>query len=123
MKPRRAGISQAYVCWLFPNKELLFTAVVEHCFVRARTCPERAAAEARGCSPEAVLGAMGDAYARLAEYGHGASGGGEEQVREFFARGMLCHLIRRTAVCPCVTRSGALRPGCAGSGHAAVIFP
>lgn len=32
-------------------------------------------------------------YARLVEYVRGASGGAEEQVQQFFARGMLCHLI------------------------------
>ncbi|MEU8472894.1 TetR/AcrR family transcriptional regulator [Streptomyces sp. NPDC029006] len=124
---RAAGISQAYVYRLFPNKESLFTAVVEHCFVQVRTCLERAAAEARGSSAELVLGAMGDAYARLisdndlmliqlhaqaaavsepavrevvrqgyarlVEYVRGASGGSGPQVQEFFARGMLCHLI------------------------------
>ncbi|CAM5411777.1 MULTISPECIES: hypothetical protein [Streptomyces] len=39
---------------------------------------------------------MGDACARLVEYVHGASGSGEEQVRESFARGMPCHLIVST---------------------------
>jgi AcrR family transcriptional regulator len=124
---KRAGISQAYVYRLFPSKESLFVAVVEHCFVQVRGCLEQAVAEAPGSSPEAVLDAMGDAYARLIadndlllvqlhaqaaaisesavreavrhgyarvlEYVRGASGAGEEQVREFFARGMLCHLI------------------------------
>ncbi|MET7976036.1 TetR/AcrR family transcriptional regulator [Streptomyces mirabilis] len=124
---KAAGISQAYVYRLFPNKELLFTAVVEHCFVLVRASLERAAAEAKGSSAEVVLEAMGDAYARLisdndlmliqlhaqaaavsepavrevvrqgyarlVEYVRGASGGTEGQVQEFFARGMLCHLI------------------------------
>ncbi|MGW2033433.1 TetR/AcrR family transcriptional regulator [Streptomyces spinosus] len=124
---KAAGISQAYVYRLFPNKELLFTGVVEHCFVQVRAALERAAAEAKGSSPEVVLSAMGDAYARLisdndlmliqlhaqaaavsepavreavrqgyarlVEYVRGASGGTEEQVQEFFALGMLCHLI------------------------------
>jgi AcrR family transcriptional regulator len=124
---KQAGISQAYVYRLFPSKEALFVAVVEHCFVRVRGCLEQAAAEANGSSPEVVLGAMGEAYAKLiadndlmliqlhaqaaavseaavrevvrqgyarvVEYVRGASGGGEQQVQEFFARGMLCHLI------------------------------
>ncbi|MFC8278229.1 TetR/AcrR family transcriptional regulator [Streptomyces sp. NPDC057271] len=124
---KAAGISQAYVYRLFPNKELLFTAVVEHCFVRVRSSLEQAAADARGSSAEVVLAAMGDAYAqlisnndlmliqlhaqaaavsepavretvrqgyaRLVEYVRGASGGTERQVQEFFATGMLCHLI------------------------------
>ncbi|MGI5372754.1 TetR/AcrR family transcriptional regulator [Streptomyces sp. CA-251387] len=125
---KAAGISQAYVYRLFPNKESLFGAVVEHCFVRVRAALERGAAEAKGVSPELVLDSMGDAYARLisddndlllvqlhaqaaavsepvireavragyartVEYVRGASGGDERQVQEFFAVGMLCHLL------------------------------
>ncbi|MFD8009747.1 TetR/AcrR family transcriptional regulator [Streptomyces sp. NPDC058955] len=124
---KAAGISQAYVYRLFPNKEALFAAVVEHCFVRVRAALEQGAAEAEGSSPEAVLGSMGDAYARLisdndlllvqlhaqaaaisepvireavragyarvVEYVRGASGGDDRQVQEFFAVGMLCHLL------------------------------
>ncbi|MFK4221940.1 TetR/AcrR family transcriptional regulator [Streptomyces sp. NPDC019890] len=124
---KAAGISQAYVYRLFPNKESLFTAVVDHCFVRVRAALEGGAAEAKGSTPEVVLAAMGDAYARLisdndlmlvqlhaqaaavsesaireavragyartVEYVRGASGGSEQQIQEFFAIGMLCHLI------------------------------
>lgn len=124
---KAAGISQAYVYRLFPNKEALFTAVVEHCFVQVRASFERGAAEATGSTPEAVLESMGDAYARLisdndlllvqlhaqaaaisapavrdavragyartVEYVRGASGGSAQQIQQFFATGMLCHLI------------------------------
>ncbi|MCX4904383.1 TetR/AcrR family transcriptional regulator [Streptomyces sp. NBC_00878] len=62
---KAAGISQAYVYRLFPNKESLFVAVVEHCFVRVRQSLEQGAASATGSSPEVALAAMGDAYARL----------------------------------------------------------
>lgn len=62
---RRAGISQAYVYRLFPDKKALFVAVVEHCFDRVLTSLERGAASARGGGPEAVLDAMGASYARL----------------------------------------------------------
>ncbi|WP_037863706.1 TetR/AcrR family transcriptional regulator [Streptomyces sp. NRRL S-340] len=62
---RAAGISQAYVYRLFPTKEALFTAVVERCFVRVRAALEEGAARAAGSAPDAVLSAMGDAYARL----------------------------------------------------------
>ncbi|MER8182346.1 TetR/AcrR family transcriptional regulator [Kitasatospora sp. NPDC094015] len=124
---KAAGISQAYVYRLFPSKEALFVAVVEYCFVRVRASLEGGAAAAGGSSPEAVLSAMGDAYARLisdndlllvqmhaqaaavsepairdavragyarlVEYVRGASGGDDRQVQEFFAVGMLCHLV------------------------------
>ncbi|AQT76069.1 MULTISPECIES: TetR/AcrR family transcriptional regulator [Streptomyces] len=124
---RAAGISQAYVYRLFPNKEALFTAVVEHCFTRVRTSLEEGAAQAGGSSPEAVLHTMGDTYAhliadkdlllvlthaqaaavseaavreavragyaRLVEYVRGASGAAEADVQQFFATGMLCHLL------------------------------
>lgn len=43
---KAAGISQAYVYRLFPNKEALFVAVVEHCFVRVRASLEAGAAGA-----------------------------------------------------------------------------
>lgn len=62
---KAAGISQAYVYRLFPSKEALFVAVVEHCFVRVRGSLERGAAEARESSPDVVLQSMGDAYAKL----------------------------------------------------------
>ncbi|WP_405018401.1 TetR/AcrR family transcriptional regulator [Kitasatospora sp. NBC_00070] len=62
---KAAGISQAYVYRLFPSKEELFAAVVEHCFVRVRGSLELGAADAPGGSPEVVLSAMGEAYARL----------------------------------------------------------
>lgn len=124
---KEAGISQSYVYRLFPNKESLFVAVVERCFVQVRACLERAVAEAQGSSAQVVLDAMGDAYAtlitdndlvliqlhaqaaavsepavrqavrqgyaRVVEYVRGASGGDESHVQDFFARGMLCHLI------------------------------
>lgn len=125
---KSAGISQAYVYRLFPDKEALFLSVVEHCFARIRESLSDGVAAAEGSTPEAVLHAMGDAYARLiaeentlllvqmhaqcaaisepavrevvrrgvarmVEHVRGVSGGGEEQVQEFFARGMLCHLV------------------------------
>lgn len=124
---KRAGISQAYVYRLFPNKESLFVAVVEHCFVRIRQSLEGGAAAAPGSSSDVVLSSMAEAYAqliadqellllqlhaqaasasepavreavragyaRLVEYVRGASGGDDSQVQEFFARGMLCHLV------------------------------
>ncbi|HWG27211.1 TetR/AcrR family transcriptional regulator [Actinospica sp.] len=124
---KEAGISQAYVYRLFPNKESLFVAVVERCFVQVRGCLEQAVADADGGSADVVLAAMGDAYAKLitdrdlvliqlhaqaaavsesavrdavrrgyahvVEYVRGASGGDEHEIQNFFARGMLCHLV------------------------------
>ncbi|WP_448320262.1 TetR/AcrR family transcriptional regulator [Streptomyces sp. CO7] len=62
---KAAGISQAYVYRLFPNKEVLFTAVVEHCFTRVRAALEGGAAKVTSSEPQAVLDSMGDAYAQL----------------------------------------------------------
>jgi AcrR family transcriptional regulator len=62
---QKAGISQAYVYRLFPDKEALFAAVVEYCFARIRDSLTDGAAAAEGTSAEAVLDAMGDAYAKL----------------------------------------------------------
>ncbi|WP_228122566.1 TetR/AcrR family transcriptional regulator [Saccharothrix syringae] len=62
---KSAGISQAYVYRLFPDKEALFVAVVEHCFARIRESLADGVAAARSSAPEAVLDAMGEAYARL----------------------------------------------------------
>jgi AcrR family transcriptional regulator len=111
---KSAGISQAYVYRLFPDKETLFLAVVEHCFARI----EESLAAAEGDSPEAVLYAMGDVYARLIAQEsalllvqmhaqcaavsepavrevvqRGYARTVDPQVQEFFARGMLCHLV------------------------------
>ncbi|MEV0676173.1 TetR/AcrR family transcriptional regulator [Actinosynnema sp. NPDC050436] len=125
---KAAGISQAYVYRLFPDKEALFLAVVERCFARIRESLGDGVAEARGSDPDAVLHAMGEVYARLiaeedallrvqmhaqcaaisepavravlqrgyartVEYVRGVSGADERRVQEFFARGMLCHLV------------------------------
>jgi AcrR family transcriptional regulator len=124
---KRAGISQAYIYRLFPNKEALFLGVVEHAFDRIRDSLARGAAAARGTDPEVVLRAMADSYAELiqdqdllliqlhaqaaaaseptvreavrvgyartVEYVRSASGGNEAQVQNFFAVGMLCHLL------------------------------
>jgi len=62
---KEAGISQAYVYRLFPDKEALFVAVIGHCSLRMSECFSAAAANARGSSPAEVLDALGEAYARL----------------------------------------------------------
>ncbi|MER7443687.1 TetR/AcrR family transcriptional regulator [Micromonospora avicenniae] len=124
---KRAGISQAYLYRLFPDKESLFAAVVERSFERIRDSISKAAASTEGTSPEVVLSSMASAYAmlirdqdlllvqihaqcaavsvpevrravrsgyaRLVEYVRSVSGGSEEQVQQFFARGALCNLV------------------------------
>lgn len=50
-------------------------------------------AQAAAVSEPAVREAVRQGYARLVEYVRGASGGSEAQVQDFFARGMLCHLL------------------------------
>ncbi|MFD4997468.1 MULTISPECIES: TetR/AcrR family transcriptional regulator [Streptomyces] len=62
---KAAGISQAYVYRLFPDKETLFVAVIEHCSTRMRAAFAEAAARATSSDPASVLDALGDAYARL----------------------------------------------------------
>ncbi|SHN28441.1 TetR/AcrR family transcriptional regulator [Cryptosporangium aurantiacum] len=68
---RAAGISQAYLYRLFPDKETLFAAVVERCFARIQESFAQGADVAAGTdgtsapSPAEVLHAMGGAYANL----------------------------------------------------------
>ncbi|MFF3868967.1 TetR/AcrR family transcriptional regulator [Micromonospora sp. NPDC001898] len=62
---KRAGISQAYLYRLFPDKESLFAAVTERCFEQFRESLSEGAAGAPGSSPEAVLSAMAGAYTLL----------------------------------------------------------
>ncbi|MGO1054248.1 TetR/AcrR family transcriptional regulator [Crossiella sp. CA198] len=60
-----AGISQAYIYRLFPNKEALFVAVVQRCFDQIQEALTQGAAAVEASAPEVVLSAMGEAYARL----------------------------------------------------------
>lgn len=62
---KAAGISQAYVYRLFPDKESLFVATIQHCSDRMQQAFAEAATKASGSDPAAVLDALGDAYARL----------------------------------------------------------
>jgi AcrR family transcriptional regulator len=61
----RAGVSQPYLYRLYPDKESLFVAVVEHCGTRILECLAEGASHVRSGDPEAVLFAMGDEYARM----------------------------------------------------------
>lgn len=60
-----AGISQAYVFRLFDSKLGLFLAALEHCHERILTTVGAVPDSMPGAEPEAVLAAMGDAYAQL----------------------------------------------------------
>jgi len=61
----QAGISQAYVFKLFPTKEGLFVAAIERCYQRIKESMLAAAGAATDRSPEGILDAIGEAYARL----------------------------------------------------------
>ncbi|MEO5805256.1 TetR/AcrR family transcriptional regulator [Devosia sp.] len=62
---QHAGISPAYVFKLFPSKELLFVTALDHCFELVRAALEQGAATSKDQTPEAILYAMGEAYADL----------------------------------------------------------
>ncbi|MFP2925398.1 TetR/AcrR family transcriptional regulator [Pyxidicoccus sp. 3LG] len=62
---KAAGLSQAYLYRLFPDKEALFVAVIDHCAARLRESMSDAVAKARGREPDAILTAMRTAYAKL----------------------------------------------------------
>lgn len=62
---RAAKISPAYVFKLFPSKESLFVAALEQCFAQIAEAIAQGADEAPDQTPEAVLDAMGGAYAEL----------------------------------------------------------
>jgi AcrR family transcriptional regulator len=62
---REAGISPAYVFKLFPSKERLFVAALEDCFAQILATLETGADSSPDPGPDAVLEAMGDAYAHL----------------------------------------------------------
>jgi len=60
-----AKISPAYVFKLFPTKETLFVAALDHCFGRIHETLAASAAASADQTPDAVLQAMGGAYAAL----------------------------------------------------------
>jgi AcrR family transcriptional regulator len=62
---RAAGISQAYVYRLFPDKEALFVAVIEYCATRMRESLADGAARAASADPAGVLVALKRAYGQL----------------------------------------------------------
>jgi AcrR family transcriptional regulator len=63
---KRVGVTQPYLFQLFGTKKDLFIAAVRRGFERTVGAFRKAAAEAgEGASPQAVLRAMGQAYAQL----------------------------------------------------------
>lgn len=60
-----ADISQGYVLRLFGSKLKLFVAVLDHCYEQICETLSEAADQAAGEPAEAMLAAMGDAYAAL----------------------------------------------------------
>ena len=60
-----AKISPAYVFKLFPSKEQLFVAALDHCFELVEQALAAGADAATDATPAVVLEAMGDAYADL----------------------------------------------------------
>jgi len=62
---RDAKISPAYVFKLFPSKERLFVVALEECFTQIVAALEAGADGADDQGPDAVLFAMGGAYAEL----------------------------------------------------------
>lgn len=62
---KHAGISPAYVSKLFSSKTKLFVAALEECYRRIMEALEQGAAASGDADPDAVLHAMGGAYAAL----------------------------------------------------------
>ena len=62
---KHARISQAYVFKLFPSKEELFVAALERCFQFIERALAEGADSSKDQQPDAVLFAMGGAYAAL----------------------------------------------------------
>jgi AcrR family transcriptional regulator len=120
---RRAGITQPYVFRLFGTKKALYLATIERCFDRihhefevAATAAEpgselQAMGEAYGpllrdrslllgqmhsyadCSDPDVRAVVSRRYGELWEWVERTAGASSEQVRDFFAKGMLLNVI------------------------------
>ncbi|WP_433211767.1 TetR/AcrR family transcriptional regulator [Microtetraspora malaysiensis] len=59
---KAAGISQGYLYRLFPDKEALFAAVIDHCSAVLQEAAANAVAKVRGTDPEMLLQAISGAY-------------------------------------------------------------
>ncbi|SDQ62643.1 TetR/AcrR family transcriptional regulator [Quadrisphaera sp. DSM 44207] len=90
-----AKISPAYVFRLFPSKLALFVAALDECFRRVLRSLAEGADASDAEDPEAVLAAMGDAYARLIAdrsllmlQVHALSAGDVPEIRAALQRGL-----------------------------------
>jgi AcrR family transcriptional regulator len=120
---RRAGITQPYVFRLFGTKKALYIATIERCFERIHRAFEAAVKiaepgselQAMGaaygpllrdrslllgqmhsyadCSDPDVRAVVSRRYGELWDWVEQASGASVEEVREFFAKGMLLNVI------------------------------
>jgi AcrR family transcriptional regulator len=120
---RRAGITQPYVFRLFGTKKALYLATIERCFDRIQRDFAAAVATAEpgtelqamgaaygpllrdrslllgqmhsyaDCSDPDVRAVVSRRYGELWEWVEQASGTTAEEVRDFFARGMLLNVI------------------------------
>jgi AcrR family transcriptional regulator len=120
---RRAGISQPYLFRLFGTKRELFLAAVERCFSRVRTTFERASEGLEGEAALAAMGqsygalltdrellrlqlnayaasadeeiraAVAAGFVGIGRFVEERTGLAPEQLREFFATGMLFNVI------------------------------
>lgn len=59
---KAAGISQAYLYRLYPDKETLFVAVIDHCSERLREAASRAVESVSPTDPDALVAALTTSY-------------------------------------------------------------
>ncbi|MFF3314353.1 TetR/AcrR family transcriptional regulator [Streptomyces sp. NPDC003035] len=59
---KAAGISQGYLYRLFPDKESLFAALIEHCSTVLREAAAETVAKVGSSDPEAVIAALSSSY-------------------------------------------------------------
>ena len=120
---RKAGISQPYLFRLFGTKKELYLEAVRRCLSETLELFQDAAGELQGeealhaigqayrglladrtrlrgqmqayadCDDDDVREAVRDGFGRLVEYVEGVSGAEPEQIRDFFAFGMLLNVF------------------------------
>lgn len=90
---KAAGISQGYLYRLFPDKESLFVAVIEHCSQRLRENIATAMASVTSTEPSVVLAQLSASYLTLIAdrdllmlLMHGNCAAGEPAIREAVRR-------------------------------------